>query len=203
MATIEPYQTTSGATRYRVRYRVQKRQTSRRGFTTKREAQAFAATVETSMMRGEYVSPSLGKTMIGELGPAWLERQRGHIKPASHAAFDSAWRVNVAPHWGTARIADIRPSQVQAWIANLSAQRGPETVRAAHAVLARILDDAVADRMLSSNPARGVKLPKCPPRRNTYLSAKQLDRLANEAGEYHPSCCCSGSVACAGVRQLL
>ena len=184
MATVEQYETRTGATRYRVRYRVDKCQTSRRGFRTKKEAQQFAATVETSMMRGEYVSPSLGRTSIGALGPGWLERQRGHIKPASHAAFDSAWRVNVAPHWGSVRIADIRRSHVQAWIADLSAQRGAETVRAAHRVLARILDDAVADHMLSSNPARGVKLPKGQPRHNTYLTAHQLDRLAQEAGEY-------------------
>ena len=34
----------------------------------------------------------------------------------------------------------------------------------------RILDDAVKDRMMASNPARGVKLPKRPPRRNVYLT---------------------------------
>jgi integrase len=51
-------------------------------------------------------------------------------------------------------------------------------------VLARILDDAVSDRMLSSNPARGVKLPKPSPRRHIYLSADQLQHLADESGRY-------------------
>ena len=46
------------------------------------------------------------------------------------------------------------------------------------------LDDAVRDRMLASNPARGVKLPKRVPRRNMYLTAAQLDKLANESGRY-------------------
>ena len=46
MATISRYQNTSGATRYRVRYRTPERgQTQRRGFKTKRDAEAFAATV--------------------------------------------------------------------------------------------------------------------------------------------------------------
>ena len=57
-------------------------------------------------------------------------------------------------------------------------------MRVAHSVLARILDDAVKDRMLAANPARGVKLPKQAPPRNVYLSAAQLDMLASEAGPY-------------------
>ena len=52
----------------------------------------------------------------------------------------------------------------------------------AYSVLARILDDAVKDRMLAANPARGVKLPKPAPRRNVYLTADQLHALADEAG---------------------
>ena len=88
------------------------------------------------------------------------------------------------PRWGGMRIADIRFSDVQAWVSELSRTRGPVIVRFAHAVLARTLDDAVRDRLLASNPARGVKLPPRVPRRNVYLTATQLDRLATEAGRY-------------------
>lgn len=78
MATISKYETSSGATRYRVRYRTpDRRQTDKRGFTTKREAEAFAATVEVSKLKGEYVAPALGKITVGELGPGWLKRQKG------------------------------------------------------------------------------------------------------------------------------
>ncbi|WP_163695986.1 Arm DNA-binding domain-containing protein [Mycolicibacterium sarraceniae] len=43
MATIEKYQIASGATRYRVRYRTPDRsQTTKRGFATKRDAEAWA-----------------------------------------------------------------------------------------------------------------------------------------------------------------
>lgn len=47
-------------------------------------------------------------------------------------------------------------------------------------VLARIFYD-VQNRLLASNPARGVKLPKRPPRRNAYLTASQLNKLADES----------------------
>jgi len=132
MATIEKYQTRSGATLYRVRYRKpDRKQTQKRGFTTKREAEMFAATVEVAKARGEYVAPSVGRTTIGELGPAWLSRQRGHLKAASIAGQESSWRTHVQPRWAAARIGDIRHSDVQAWVAELSGRRGPDCVRAA------------------------------------------------------------------------
>jgi integrase len=185
MATIEKYQTSSGATLYAVRYRKpDNKQTWKRGFHTKRDAQIFANTVEVSKIAGEYVAPSLGRTTIGELGPAWLDRQRGHMKPSGFRSYESAWRIHVAPRWESTSITSIRYSDVQAWVAELSSQRGPVIVRFAHAVLARILDDCVRDRMLTSNPARGVKLPLRPPRKNVYLTAEQLNRLADEARRY-------------------
>ena len=90
MATIERYQTASGATLFMVRYRTpQNTQTKKRGFTTKRDAQAFAATVETAKLTGSYVAHKPGRVTVGELGPAWLPRQRGHMKPSGWRSYDS------------------------------------------------------------------------------------------------------------------
>ena len=62
----------------------------------------------------------------------------------------------------------------------------PVLVRITHSVLARILDDAVRDRLLVANPARGVKLPPVVKRQNVYLTAAHLHALAREAGRYGP-----------------
>jgi len=60
-----------------VRYRTpQHTQTKKRGFTTKRAAEAFANTVEVEKLTGHYVAPSLGQVTLGELGEEWLARQR-------------------------------------------------------------------------------------------------------------------------------
>ena len=185
MATISKYQTASGATLYRVRYRTpDNRSTQKRGFTTKRDAADFASKVEVDKTRGEYVAPSIGKTTIGELGPAWLERQRGHLKASTLRSYELSWSTHVAQRWGAVRISNVRYSDVQAWVSDMSARRGAGTVRIAYSVLARILDDAVRDRLIGANQARGVKLPKLPPRRNTYLTAVQLQQLADESGRH-------------------
>jgi integrase len=185
MATIKRYENISGATLWRVRWRTpENRETQKRGFKTKRDAALFAANLEVSKARGEYIAPTVGRTTVGALGPAWLSRQRGHMKASGFRSYDSAWRVHVQPRWAQTPIAEVRFSDVQAWVADMSAKRGPVIVATAYSVLARILDDAVRDRILASNPARGVKLPKRAPRRNVYLTAAQLGRLADESGRY-------------------
>ena len=185
MATIERYRTAAGATLYRVRYRTpDHRSTQKRGFTTKRDAELFAAGIEISKAHGEYVGAAAGRVSVGQLGPAWLARQQGHLKPSGFRSYESAWRTHVAPRWGHVRISDVRYSDVQAWVSDLAGRRGAVVTRTAYMVLARILDDCVRDRMLASNPARGVKLPNRPPRRNTYLTASQLQQLAGEADRY-------------------
>src|SRR5690242_10382664 len=107
MATIERYETASGA-RYLVRYRQPNRKTTmKRGFTTKRDAKEFASTVEVEKMTGSYVAPSLGMVTVGELAPAWLSRKESDVAKSNYRMLESAWRVHVQPVWGTVRIADI------------------------------------------------------------------------------------------------
>ncbi|WP_343466510.1 tyrosine-type recombinase/integrase [Rhodococcus aetherivorans] len=184
MATVSSYETAKGK-RYRVRYRTPEgRQTDKRGFPTKKAAEAFANSVEVDKLQGSYVSPSAGRVTIGELGPDWLARQKAHMKPSGHRSYDSAWRIHVEPRWATTQIVKITYSDVQAWVAELAAQRGASVVQTAHAVLARILEDAVRDRRLPSNPARGVKLPRKVRKPNRYLTQPQVWQLADEAGRY-------------------
>jgi integrase len=185
MATIERYETKSGATLYRVRYRTPEgRQTDRRGFATKREAQQWAATVEVSKMKGEYVAPSAGTVTVGQLGQAWLDRQRGHMKPSGHRSYGSMWRTHVQPRSGQVPIGQVRHSDVQGWVSELSTRKGPSVVRMCFGILSRILADAVKDRQLAANPCTGVKLPAKSGKRHVYLAADQLSHLADESGRY-------------------
>ena len=141
MATISKYQTASGATLYRVRYRTPGRagRRQKRGFTTKRDAEAFAATVEVSKLRGEYVAPSHARITVGQLGPAWLDRQQGHIKPSGFRSYEVGVAHSRGPAVGRHQpIGDIRFSDVQAWVSDLDglARRGDRS-RQRHSVLAR------------------------------------------------------------------
>lgn len=194
MATISRYTTSKGETRWRVRYRTpERRQTDRRGFTRKRDAEDYLAKVTVEMNRGEYVRPVDGRRLVGELGPAWLERQ-AHVKPSYRKDLRSAWRLHVEPRWGSTQLRTLRTTEIQAWIASMAAgseeeKRKPlsaSVVKRNLRVLAGILDDAVTDQLLAKNPARGVKVPRSAMKVRTYLENDELRRLANEAGRIPP-----------------
>ena len=72
---------------------------------------------------------------------------------------------------------------MQAWVSEMSTPGwGAESVLKANEVFCRILDDAVRDRLLTSNPARGVKRPgQGDEKANTYLTAAQLQMLGDAA----------------------
>ncbi|WP_159800872.1 tyrosine-type recombinase/integrase [Arthrobacter zhaoguopingii] len=186
MATIEAYETTAGR-RYRVRYRrPDRKQTDKRGFRTKRDAEAFAASVEVSKLKGEYIEASAGRATIAQLGPEWLTRQT-HLKPSSYRPVEAALRNHVLPAWGGVAVSEVRKTAVQQWIAGMTTgdgERKPKSatvVIRAYGVLAAVLDDAVDDRRILSNPARGVDLPRKGKRAHVYLSHEQVHALAAEA----------------------
>jgi integrase len=186
MATIEYYETSTGAKRYMVRYRTpQHTQTKKRGFKTKRDAQEFAATVEVEKMTGTYVAPKLGMITVGELAPVWLSRKESDVAPSNYRTLESAWRIHVKPVWGNTRAADVDLAAVEAWIAKMRKTSGATTVVRAYGVLAGILDDAVKSRRLAKNPSRGVEnLPDKAAKRRVYLTVDDVARLAAESGQH-------------------
>jgi integrase len=186
MATVGSYETKSGR-RWRVRYRTpDRRQTDRRGFTTKRDARAFAATIEVRKASGELVSASAGRTMVGELAPAWLDKKKQSTAPSHYRTLESAWRTHVRADWEDRRVADITTLEVEAWVGRMAGEgNGSTTVRRAHSVLSGILSDAVKARCLVVNPARDIEnLPRRIEQRHVYLSAFDVHALAAAAGEH-------------------
>lgn len=187
MATISKYETANGTTLYRVRYRTPGRgETQKRGFKTKRDAEIFASSVEVSKLRGEYVAPSLGRITVGELAADWLALKKQATAPSHYRMLESAWRVHVKPKWGNMSVADVDVLGIEAWISSMGAKgAGATTVLRAHGVLSGILAAAVKGKRLAANPAKGVDgLPRKTARRHVYLSAHDVQRLADEAGEH-------------------
>jgi hypothetical protein len=159
MATIEKYQTKAGATSWAVRYRTpDHRSTYKRGFATRRAAQAWANGVEVDKLTGSYIAPSMGRITVGELASDWLALKQ-HLAPSHYRTLESAWRIHVAPVWGKAAVADIDLAGIEAWIAGMTRKGcGATTVVRAHGVLSGIL--AYAAKKKSGSPPTRPPVPK-------------------------------------------
>lgn len=106
------------------------------------------------------------------------------MKPTTRARHDGV-ALHVLPRWGDVPLFRIEHGEIQAWLAS---RAGPArtvggSVRRAHGVLSGILGLAVRDRRLPTNPALGADLPPLREGRRRYLTARQDDELADEAGD--------------------
>lgn len=201
MGTVEPYET-SGGRRYRVRYRTpDRKQTSKRGFKTKRDADLFLASVDVAIARGDFIDAASARATLGELGREWLAAKEATLKPSSYRAIADAWRVYVEPRWGTTQVSAVRHSAVAEWVRQLAAGTAPTARRQsdrtshlatrsksasvvirAHGVLLAVLEVAVRDRRIAHNPARGITLPRKTRKPHRYLTHVEVEALAAAAG---------------------
>jgi integrase len=183
VGSVHSYETAAGR-RYRVLYRKpDHKQAQKRGFARKRDAELFLASVEVSKARGEFIDASAGRVTIGTLATAWLAT-RTNLKPSSLRPLEIAWRLHVAPRWEARSVVDVRHSDVQAWVTALAAEKSATTTLRSYGVLAAVLDVAVKDRRIPSNPARGVALPRKTGKARVYLTHQQVQLLALAAGKH-------------------
>lgn len=185
MATIERYETDSGATRYSVRYRTpDRRQTRKRGFTTKRDAQAWANQLEVDKRRGAYVAPAAGRVKLGEYAQEWLDSKHA-LKPSTRARYQVVLDTAIKRRANMA-LGDISRQWVREWVAELRTEMAPATVHKTIGVLRQVLAMAVAENRLVLNPVDGVELPSVGSVEQRFLTLEQLHTLADAAGEHRP-----------------
>ncbi|MGX5769802.1 tyrosine-type recombinase/integrase [Microbacterium trichothecenolyticum] len=183
MGSVESYESKSGR-RYRVRYRrPDNKQTDKRGFRTKREAENFLATVETSKLRGEWVDPTRSRVRLSEVAEGWYA-SKIRVKPTTRSGYRNSLDKHVLPEWGNVRIVDIDHAGVQSWVARLSTTLSASSTRQVYLVLSGALAFAVRDGRLARNVAADIELPRLSKSERQYLSHSQVHELADEAAEW-------------------
>ena len=177
MAKVQAYETKSG-TRWRVRYRTpDHRQTDKRGFLRKRDAQAWADQLEVDKRKGVYVAPAAGRVKLGEYAQQWLGSKH-NLKPSTRARYQVVLDAAIATHADIA-LGDISRQFIRGWVADLSRDLSPASVHKTVGVLRQVLAMAVADNRLAMNPVGGVELPAVTTVEQRFLTLEQLHVLAS------------------------
>ena len=162
------------------------------------EATERLAAVERQMRWREYVGPEQRAVTFGEYYERWAASRQ--ISATKRHTDDGRAKLHVLPYWENWRIGDIRPTDIDDWIAILSKKMGPWSVRHCYALLRGPLRRAVKDRVIS-DPCIDIVLPKKPEIRKTFddvLTAQEVDALVEalaDTGEKYQSLRTNGRYA--------
>jgi integrase len=162
-----------------------RRQKSKGGFRTQKEAQQFLASVVNQLGHGTYSEPSkqpLARFMADE----WLPAVRGQLRPLSAAKYAQIVRTHVAGRdIGSVPLRTLSPGHLNGLYAELEqAGLSASTRRQVHKVISRALKDAVRWGKLSRNPATLADPPALPRSHAQAWTASELRRfLQHVAGE--------------------
>ena len=144
-----------------VRYREPGGRTARqreKTFPRKREADAFAAKMESEKNRGVYLDPSRGSITVRAWSEEWLSNQP--LAPGTRRNYSGFFRIYLVPELGNKTIAGVMTSDIQRLITVMSKTLSPLTIRTRMIPLRALFAAAVKDKRIPSNPCNGVTLPK-------------------------------------------
>lgn len=153
-----------------------------KSFTLKRDAVTWAADTESAIRRGDWIDPKLGKQTLADWYTLWSTTRR--VEEASQFRDTSHWHTHVKPKWGTWPVGTITYMECAAWVADMkSAGTGGWTIVAAAQLLRGMLDAALRERIISSNPMRLVKVPAPPKHVDRIITPEEEEFLYARSDE--------------------
>jgi len=166
-----------------------KKVTLQSGYATKTAAKAGLVQAESDKLRGEQLVPRGGRLLLADWVAAWLPSYEASLKPSAAHSEPSRVRNHVLPLLGQHALDDIDTLTVQRWVARLLSGDGPtsngrirkplavKTVHNCHGVLYGIMQAAVEQRLIRSNPCVSTKLPKRIHKEMRFLTEPETGRL--------------------------
>lgn len=152
-----------------------------KSFERKIDAERWLRSQLATLDRGEWVDPAGGQVTFGEWAESW-RRGLHDVKPKTRAGYESLLRSRILPSFANWQLRQISPAVVREWVsAMVDDGLSPARIRQARQVLSAVLAQAVADGLVVRNPAAGVKPPQVRARRQLFLSAPEVARLADVA----------------------
>lgn len=132
----------------------------KRGFKTKKEAEAAMMEAQNAMNKGVYVQPS--KTSYKDFITSWLEDKKMNIQNSTFEQYTYFIEKFVIPHLGHMELAELSPRDIQSLYNELKAENrlSEGNIRRLHTLIKSSLNKAVQWEMLLKNPANVVETPK-------------------------------------------
>lgn len=144
---------------------------------TQKEARQKLAQAVAEIDSGTYQAPS--KMTVGQWLDIWQRDYLGGVKPFTVQDYEKNVRLYLKPAFGAIKLESLNAHTVQKFINDMGKPRGdkpplsPKTVRNAHGVLHKALQQAVKVGYIRFNPADACELPR--------MERKEISPLDSEA----------------------
>lgn len=177
MAHIQKRKGSKG-TIYQTRYRDPTGKERARNFPRKLDAEKFLHSVEADKLRGAWADPRRGSLRFSDWAEE-TEASRVHLRPATLIRDEASLRNHILPRFGDTPLARIDPASVRRWVADLEVKGlAPATVHKTYQIFARIMQAAATDRLVTSSPCIGVRLPRFLAAQARFLSPDEIHSVA-------------------------
>lgn len=120
------------------------------GFATKTAALRYGEDQEAAIRSGTWIDPKSGERTLADWWAEWFPAQGYRAK--TRESYEQQWRKHIAPRWGSAPLASIRPIDMDKWINSLRERYASSTVAVIAAPLGDALEDAAINRMIDRSP---------------------------------------------------
>lgn len=147
-------------------------------FPTKKEADAFAAKIESDKVTGNYLDPNRAEILFRDYVAEWLAVQV--LRPSTFDHYQRNLRNHTLPTFGHLPLSAITRPAVQGWVKRLiDSKLAPRTIHNIYGVFAGIIRAAVLDGRLPRTPCVGIRLPEIPKTIVQVLTPDQVFDLAD------------------------
>jgi integrase len=165
---------------YEVRYRdADGAQRTKGGFRRKRDAEAYVVDIESSRQQGTLIPHERASARFDEVAAAWLASIEGRRKPKTVHGYQGLLQVHVLPAFGSRRVGSITYSDADRFVRSIEELgRKAGTVRNAFFVLKMVLDYAIRDGNIRTNPCADVDLPSPQSPEMLFVTGAQVRALA-------------------------
>lgn len=157
------------------------KETTKGGYSTKKEAQVAANKAEVDINYFGFVGD--GNEKVDKFFEEWLEvYKKPNVKPITYSIQERNVRLNILPRFGHYKLKEINRNEYQKWINELRGHYSEGTVRRINSIMSCAMNDAVHEfNILRENPIVKIKIPS-----NNEKSTKvqfflkaQLDKFLN------------------------
>lgn len=164
----------------------------------KADAEAYLATVQADLVRQTWKAPrSTGET-VDSYWHKWIDQRP--LKETSRIRYVDDWKNHISPTLGSYALDNVTPEVVRTWHSQLSKdlaaklaekrkvstatrQDGASTVARCYRILRAVMNTAVEDELIDSNPCRIKNGGVYRQRERPTLSVAEVDALADAVGK--------------------